>query len=141
MMEADIATNLRLLLVEDDESDAFLTKRAFADIRGANLMHVPGGQAALDALKSARFDLMLLDLNMPGLSGHEVLRTVRKPDGGELVPIIVFSSSNHPGDVEQAYEAGANAYLRKPDSLGGYQQVADAVCRFWRDHVQFPGRH
>ena len=136
-----MATSLRLLLVEDDESDAFLTKRAFADMKGTNLMHVPGGQAALDAMRSGRFDLMLLDLNMPGLSGHEVLKVLRKGSAPDLVPIIVFSSSNHPGDVDRAYEAGANAYLRKPDSLGGYQQVADAVCRFWREHVQFPGRH
>lgn len=136
-----MVTSLKLLLVEDDESDAFLTKRAFADIKGTNLMHVPGGQAALDALKSGRFDLMLLDLNMPGLSGHEVIHSLRDDSHPQLVPIIVFSSSNHPGDIDRAYEAGANAYLRKPDSLGGYQQVADAVCRFWRDHVRFPGRH
>ncbi|MGY6532792.1 response regulator [Glycocaulis sp.] len=136
-----MVASLRLLLVEDDDSDAFLTKRAFADMKGTNLMHVPGGQAALDALRTSRFDLMLLDLNMPGLSGHEVLHTLRTGSGQVLVPIIVFSSSNHPGDVDRAYEAGANAYLRKPDSLGGYQQVADAVCRFWRDHAHFPGRH
>lgn len=136
-----MAKTIRLLLVEDDESDAFLTKRAFADMRGTNLMHVPGGQAALDALRSGRFDLMLLDLNMPGLSGHELIEALRDRDNPDLVPIIVFSSSNHPGDVDKAYEAGANAYLRKPDSLGGYQQVADAVCRFWRDNSEFPGRH
>lgn len=136
-----MAKNIRLLLVEDDESDAFLTKRAFADMKGTNLMHVPGGQAALDALRSGRFDLMLLDLNMPGLSGHEVIETLRAGEEPQLVPIIVFSSSNQPGDVDRAYEAGANAYMRKPDSLGGYQQVADAVCRFWRDNSEFPGRH
>ncbi|MGY6663020.1 MAG: response regulator [Glycocaulis sp.] len=136
-----MAKTIRLLLVEDDESDAFLTKRAFADMKGANLMHVPGGQAALDALRSSRFDAMLLDLNMPGLSGHEVIEALREREDPELVPIIVFSSSSQPGDIDKAYEAGANAYVRKPDSLGGYQQVADAVCRFWRDHVEIPGRH
>lgn len=136
-----MAKTIRLLLVEDDESDAFLTKRAFADVKGASLMHVPGARAALDALRSGRFDLLLLDLNMPGLSGHELIETLREGEEPELVPIIVFSSSNHPGDVDKAYGAGANAYLRKPDSLGGYQQVADAVCRFWRDHAEFPGRH
>ncbi|WP_439632475.1 response regulator [Glycocaulis sp.] len=136
-----MAKTIRLLLVEDDESDAFLTKRAFADMKGANLMHVPGGQAALDALRSSRFDAMLLDLNMPGLSGHEVIEALREREDPELVPIIVFSSSSQPGDIDKAYEAGANAYVRKPDSLGGYQQVADAVCRFWRDHAEIPGRH
>ncbi|KPP81940.1 MAG: two-component system, unclassified family, response regulator [Oceanicaulis sp. HLUCCA04] len=136
-----MAKNIRLLLVEDDESDAFLTKRAFAEMKGTNLMHVPGGQAALDALRSSRFDILLLDLNMPGLSGHEVIHALRDRQDPELVPVIVFSSSNQPGDVDRAYEAGANAYLRKPDSLGGYQQVADAVCRFWRDNAEFPGRH
>lgn len=136
-----MANSIRLLLVEDDESDAFLTKRAFADMKGANLMHVPGGQAALDALRSGRFDVMLLDLNMPGLSGHEVIEALREREDPELVPIIVFSSSSQPGDIDRAYEAGANAYLRKPDSLGGYQQMADAVCRFWRDHAEIPGRH
>jgi CheY-like chemotaxis protein len=136
-----MAKTIRLLLVEDDESDAFLTKRAFADMKGANLMHVAGGHAALDALRSSRFDLMLLDLNMPGLSGHDVIETLREGGDRALLPIIVFSSSNHPGDVDRAYEAGANAYLRKPDSLGGYQQVADAVCRFWRENAEFPGRH
>ncbi|MFC4725884.1 response regulator [Glycocaulis abyssi] len=136
-----MAKSIRLLLVEDDESDAFLTKRAFADMKGTNLMHVPGGQAALDALQSGRFDIMLLDLNLPGLSGHQVITALREREEPELVPIIVFTSSNHPGDVNRAYEAGASAYVRKPDSLGGYQQVADAVCRFWRDHAEIPGRH
>ena len=133
-----------ILLVEDSEDDVFFLTRAF---KAAGLItplaRVENGQRAIDYLSGrqpyddrARFPLpalVLLDLKMPFLSGFEVLRWIRNQSAYARVPVIVFTTSNQERDVETAYEAGANAYVVKPDQPDQCSDLAALIKRFWLD--------
>ncbi|MDF3057460.1 MAG: response regulator [Rariglobus sp.] len=82
--------------------------------------------------------LFLLDINMPRCSGLEVLERLRDMPLRRTMPIVVFSSSNHPRDVEQAYRLGANAYLVKPTSTIERNEMIRTVQAFWLQLNQIP---
>lgn len=129
-----------IVLVDDDPEDAYLVRRGFSQIeRRSDILHVTGGQALFDWLSPTRGptperlpDLILLDINMPGMNGLEVLRRLRASSGGErLVPTLMLSTSNTPESVNRSYALGANAYLCKPRDANGMREMARVVTEFW----------
>lgn len=126
-----------ILLVEDDETDILLLRRAFRKARIANpLAIVRDGQAAIQYLAGeaaysdrARFPLpflVLLDLRLPKLSGFEVLAWIRdQPELASLIT-VVLTTSDHVRDVTKAHDLGANSYLVKP---GNFDELVDMVKR------------
>ncbi len=135
-----------ILIAEDEEIDVILLKRAFL---AAGVEHpiqvVRDGQDALSYLASINLDssapvpvLFLLDINMPRCNGLEVLERLRETRLYRSIPIIVFSSSNHPRDVEQAYRLGANAYLVKPTSTVQRNEMVRTIRAFWLQLNQVP---
>ena len=119
-----------ILLVEDNPGDARLAEEAFhtADVRD-QIHVVEDGYEAMDFLhqeggysRAPRPDLILLDLNLPGKSGHEVLAEVKSDQQLRHIPIVVFSSSQAEQDVHKAYELQANCYVVKPPS---FQEAVD----------------
>jgi CheY-like chemotaxis protein len=134
-----------ILIAEDEEIDVILIKRAF---QVAGVEHpievVRDGQEALDRLadlqsQDARLPvLFMLDINMPRFNGLEVLERLRESPLNRAIPIIVFSSSNHPRDVEQAYRLGANAYLVKPTSTTQRNEMVRTIRAFWLQLNQVP---
>jgi CheY-like chemotaxis protein len=113
-----------ILIVEDEPAHAELieTKLRRGGL-GNPIVHLPDGQAALDCLRSqgsyADRDrdaslLMLLDLNMPGVDGAQVLAEVKADAALRKIPVIVLTSTDDPGEVESAYDLGCNAYVTKP---------------------------
>jgi CheY-like chemotaxis protein len=136
-----------ILIAEDEEIDVILLKRAFQSAGVAHTIKVTrDGQEALDYLASlqdmvsppALPVLFLLDINMPRCSGLEVLERLRDMPLRRTMPIVVFSSSNHPRDVEQAYRLGANAYLVKPTSTIERNEMIRTVQAFWLQLNQIP---
>jgi CheY-like chemotaxis protein len=133
-----------ILVAEDAEGDAFVLQRAFerADI-DAELRFVEDGQEAVDYLSGigAFADrkanpmpkLLLLDLRMPRLSGFDVLGWLKKDANLRRLPVAVFSSSNMDKDVDRAYDLGANSYIVKPASLGGYTEFIATLNRYWNE--------
>ncbi len=86
----------------------------------------------LGALKTVDWDLLLLDLNMPGLSsGIEVLKWIRKTPSACALPVIVLSSSNQEGDFHRAYIQGANGYLVKPSRIEDMVTMAKSLNDYW----------
>jgi CheY-like chemotaxis protein len=75
--------------------------------------------------------LILLDLNLPGKSGVDVLQTVRDESRFSSVPVVVVSSSENPDDIRRVYERSANAYVTKPTDPDEYIQMIVATVRFW----------
>ena len=78
--------------------------------------------------------LVLMDLNMPGISGFDVIQQARQTESTRFLPIVAFSTSDNPTDIRAAYEAGINAYVVKP---GGYQATANLLSRlydFWLEN-------
>ena len=131
-----------ILLIEDNRMDIELTLDAFRERRLNNEIHVaPGGQEGLDYLfghgefaDRDQFplpDLILLDLKMPVIDGHEVLRQIKQFPKLKRIPIVVLSSSREEGDREMTYDNGANSYLVKPVSFDGFLDVVHEVDRYW----------
>jgi two-component system response regulator len=132
----------QILLVEDNKMDVELTLDAFRDRRSDNDIQVaPGGQEALDYLLGAGIfsnrelyplpDLILLDLKMPVMDGHEVLRQIKSCNGLKRIPVVILSSSKEEGDRAMGYDNGANSYLVKPVSFEGFLDVVDKIDEYW----------
>ncbi len=86
-------------------------------------------------------ELILLDLNLPGLDGREVLREVKADEQLRPIPVIVWSSSRAHKDINDCYELGANFYLVKPLDLHAYRDVINTVERFWLGTACLPNNN
>lgn len=131
-----------ILLIEDNRMDIELTLDAFRERRLNNEIHVaPGGREGLDYLlgqgefadreKFPLPDLILLDLKMPVIDGHEVLRQIKQASTLKRIPVVVLSSSKEEGDRALTYDNGANSYLVKPVSFEGFLDVVQQVDQYW----------
>ena len=140
---------IAILYVEDEETDVMLLQHVLtkAGIRNP-LQTVKDGKAAKDYLAgNAPFadrgqhplpGLVLLDLNLPYWSGFEVLEWIRQQPQLRRLPVVVFTSSSRPDDIARAYDAGANAYVVKPNALADLPSLALALRDFWLIHNRLP---
>jgi CheY-like chemotaxis protein len=106
-----------ILLVEDNESDAEKVRRELARKRVTNsLQHAESGEEAMKFLLNVdtEFDVVLLDLHLPGMSGHEVLKQIRLTDRLKNLKVVVLTTSSAEEDLLSTYEHSANAYIVKP---------------------------
>lgn len=131
-----------ILLVEDSPDDAFLIQRAF---RKANLLNplvtVDDGEKAVDYLSGAglyadraKFPLpvlVLLDLKLPRKGGHEVLAWLKAQPALRRLPVVVLTSSNETGDINKAYDLGANSYLVKPVGFDDLFEMVKTLQPYW----------
>jgi len=83
-------------------------------------------------------DLILLDLNLPGLDGREVLAEIKQHAEFKLVPVCILTSSAAEKDITQSYRLGANCYLVKPIDFKSFQDIVRAVEEFWFGIVKLP---
>jgi two-component system, response regulator len=134
--------NKIILLVEDNSSDEKLTVLAFEDCGIANeIVVVRDGAAALDYVfatgkHSGRNMAMLptvvlLDLQLPKISGLEVLRRIRADERTRLLPVVVLTASKEEEDIFNSYALGANAYVRKPVEFAQFAAAAQTLGLFW----------
>ena len=134
----------RVLLVEDSEGGAQLMRIAFGErLPDAVLEVYPDGERALDDLSAGRladWDLVLLDLNLPGVKGHEVLAAVRASGDKRIrrMPIVVLSHSEVVDDVTRSYDLGANSHIAKPHSLDALFEIVETLGRYWLSVVSLP---
>jgi CheY-like chemotaxis protein len=138
-----------ILLVEDNPADIKITQRALKE-SGApvELLVVRDGQEAVDyLLRQGRHvgddgwrspDLILLDLNLPGMTGREVLERIRHTPALRTVPVIVLTTSRRQEDVHDMYAAGANTYIEKPQDFGRFVEVLRTIERYWLDTALLP---
>lgn len=135
-------TDGQVLLVEDDQDDVDLTVRALEKHRIATeTVVVRDGVEALDYLfgtgshvgRNARNTprLVLLDLQLPKLDGHEVLRRLRADPLTRLLPVVVLTSSTEAYDLEQSYRLGANSYIQKPVDFTRFVEAVGLLSRYW----------
>ena len=141
-------TPVEILLVEDNPGDVDLTREALRDVDAeTSLRVVPNGSEALSSLRgegayvgTPRPDLILLDLNMPKLGGHETLAELKTDPTLASIPVVVLTSSEAESDIARSYELGASAYVLKPGDLDRYLASVKALSRFWLGAVRFPNR-
>lgn len=135
--------NRKILMADDDADDRFLVKAAFDDNNISNpVVFFEDGEQLINYLSEKDEEnsplLVLLDLNMPKRDGREVLKLLRSNAGWFAIPIIIFSTSNSPDDVNYAYQNGANCYIIKPSSYEGLKEVIMNIQKFWLSTATLP---
>ncbi len=139
---------IRVLLVEDDPGDVLMTREAFEHHRIRNTLHVAAdGVEALEFLnRRGRFrdaprpGLILLDLNLPGKDGREVLGEIKRDPALCTIPVVVLTTSEAEEDIVRSYELHANAYVTKPVDFEKFTEVVRRIDDFWLTVVQLPHR-
>jgi CheY-like chemotaxis protein len=138
-----------ILLVEDSLEDVEATTRALRKAGLANpIYHCADGDEALDYLhqrgkyadpvRAPRPGVVLLDLNLPGIDGREVLTQAKAHPQLRKIPIIVLTTSTDERDVERCYQAGANSYVKKPVDIEGFLQGIRRLTDYWFEVVILP---
>jgi CheY-like chemotaxis protein len=135
-----------ILLVEDNEGDIFLTREALEESEFKTMVSVArDGQEALDfVFKKNGFedqttpDLIILDVNLPKKSGHEVLFEIKRHVDYKQIPIIVLTTSSSKRDIELSYEYYANCYITKPVEVADFLRVISSVQQFWINAATLP---
>ena len=130
---------VHFLLVEDDESHAELVRRNLAKERVENTLdRVVDGAEALQYLRrqgpfadASRPDVILLDLKLPKVDGHEVLRIIKADDDLRSIPVVVLTTSDAEADREQAYALNANSYLVKPIDFEQFRRIVKDLSLYW----------
>lgn len=131
-----------ILLVEDNPDDVELTLRAFERSPIANEVVVaPDGEDALDYLFSrgrhhgrapeTNPTVVLLDLKLPKVNGHDVLRRMRASETTRRTPVVVMTSSNEERDITTSYDLGANSFVRKPLDFTEFLEAARTIGVYW----------
>ncbi len=131
--------DIYVLLVEDNPGDAELTRQALASSRlSIDLAVVDDGEKALQYLRRegrygdvTRPDLLLLDLNLPKLSGEEVLRELKTDPELRSLPVVILTSSEAETEISRCYAEGANCYVVKPVEFSSFLDAVSAIERFW----------
>jgi len=138
-----------ILLIEDSKEDFEVTKRSFARSGLMNpLHHCTDGEEALDYVFrrgqyadpdcSPRPGLIMLDLNMPGTDGPEVLKALKQDVLLKKIPVIVLTTSSDNRDIDECYREGANSYIVKPVDLDGFMQAIQRLRAYWFEVVVIP---
>lgn len=128
------AMKLRIALVDDNPMDRLLAAEALEEVCADCTLDVyPSGQAALAHLRQSATlpDVVLLDINMPGLNGFDVLRALRVDPRLSLLPVVMLTTSNARADIEQAYTLHANSYVVKAPSFTAFVTQLEAFIGYW----------
>jgi CheY-like chemotaxis protein len=130
-----------LLIAEDSDEDFEALQRLMRGLAVPNpIYRCADGEEVLDVLRDrATSDnrpsflpsVILLDLNMPGLDGRDVLVQLKQDQRFREIPVVIFTTSSSPSDIEFCYQQGANAYLIKPMGTQALQQTVQAFINFW----------
>ena len=125
-----------LLLIEDNEDDYEATVRSLKKNRFLNdIKWCRSGDEAISFLFDENLEtlpaLILLDLNMPGLDGREVLKRIKSQEVTSVVPVVILTTSKDLDDVERCYKLGASTYIQKPVDFGGLTQAIHTMKDYW----------
>jgi len=138
-----------ILLVEDNPNDVKLTMNAFKIANLANSVHIArdgvealeflfGAASNLDEELLERPKLILLDLKLPRLDGHEVLKRIKGDPRTSAIPVVILTSSAEERDVMRTYEVGANSYIVKPVDFEQFTESIRDIGKYWLEinHTQ-----
>ena len=148
----DSHRGVHILLVEDNADHAALTMRALRDGNMLNeIFWVKDGQEAVDFLDrdgryaspaaTPRPGLILLDIRLPKLDGHEVLRQIKSDAHLRTIPVVMLTTSERDDEIQKCYEAGVNSYVSKPVKFSDFAQTIKSLKLYWImvNHLPDPG--
>lgn len=147
-MTEPFSQSIEILMVDDSKGDVDLIREAFEEARVRNRITAANdGEIALKMLRQEppfagvpRPDLILLDLNMPRMSGLELLQIVKADESLKMIPVVVLSSSQAECDIARSYELHANAYMVKPAGFEEFLQAIRSIEGFWLEFVKLPAK-
>lgn len=135
--------DFHILLIDDSPTDVLIIERA---LREANVSHrltvLRDGQQALDYLTGLQQpdspdehvpDLILLDLNLPGVDGYQILAAIKADSFLRIIPVVVLTTSRRDEDILAMYQAGANTYIQKPSEYPRYRDLVTSLRTYWQD--------
>lgn len=139
---------INILMIDDDAGDTLMAKEAIEQSDLQTKLHIThDGIEAMAFLTNdgkyadaPRPDLILLDLNMPRMDGHEVLTWLKNQPSLKNIPVIILTTSDASQDVEECYNKQANCFITKPIDLDEFTRVINEVNGFWTQIVKLPGR-
>ena len=142
-MENIKCQEVEILLVEDNPGDIRLMQEALKEAKVSNSVIIArDGQEAVDYLFEHRDenvpDLILLDINLPKLSGFEVLKQIKADEKLKIIPVVIVTSSSSEDDVLQSYRHYANCFVTKPLDMDQFVKVVSAVDNFWLTIAKLP---
>lgn len=134
-----------IILVEDNLSDAELAIRAFRRFKsGLNVIHIKDGEEAIAFIDKIKNDgnkyprLFVLDINMPKVSGLQVLQYIKSDYRTATIPVVMLTSSREEKDVEEGYGLGANSFVVKPVDFDSFMAVVGDIASYWLRLNQIP---
>jgi len=137
-----------ILLIEDSRADAKIIERALHEGKIEHrLTVIPDGRQALDYLtrileaedvEELEPDLILLDLNLPGIDGCQVLTEIKSHPFLRSLPVVILTTSRREEDVLQTYQAGANTYIPKPAEYPRYRELVLTLRQYWHETALRP---
>jgi CheY-like chemotaxis protein len=137
--------NKKVILVEDNLADVELVKISMRELENPiELVHVGDGQELLNFLKTAVLNdiaVILLDLNMPRVSGIDVLKYMQDDANFRKVPVVMFTTSNSKSDIMKCYELGAKAFVCKPLDIFEFNSSIKSIVEFWTGINMLPSHN
>ncbi len=141
-----VMEKLVILLVEDNEQDVYLIQEALEDQGFIDkIYNVPNGVKAISFLKKEKPyeeveepNLILIDINMPIMDGHEALKRIKAMEKFEHIPIIMLTTSSRREDILRAYKGQSNSYIVKPDDVYELEAIAGTLKNYWKNTVRLP---
>ncbi|MEM6317775.1 MAG: response regulator [Bacteroidota bacterium] len=138
--------SIQILLVEDNEGDVLLIKKAFADARLANKINVcRDGQEGYEFLKkigdfedAPTPDLILLDINMPRVTGLELLEIIKQDEQLKVIPVIMLTTSTSEEDILKSYQLHVSSFVQKPVEFVEFLDAVQQIQDYWFSIVRFP---
>src|SRR5438552_208009 len=121
---------VEILIVEDNPGDVGLLRHFLSSLVPIKITVASDGEDALKILKTLRPDLVLLDVNLPRIEGHEVLRSIRSTGSSETV-VVMMSSSPRPAVIHDTLNNGANGYILKPNTFEEFQRETEERINNW----------
>lgn len=119
---------MKILIIEDNEQNLYLA-RYLLEARGHDVHDAKDGIEGLAVARAERFDIILLDIQLPNMDGYEVARRLREMPGCGTVPIVAVTSHAMPGDREQALAAGCDGYMEKPIDPDRFAADVESVAQ------------
>ena len=124
-----------ILVIEDSDEDFETIERVIRRAGRYRVIRALNGEHGLCLLRSEELSqgasLVLLDLNMPGLDGRDVLHEIKTDENLQLNPVVVFTTSPNPRDIQCCYRNGANSYHLKPIDLHEFEAVVQTIVDYW----------
>ena len=147
LLNSKNTNSLTILLVEDNPADARLIMEFFKYINIKNSLHI-----VQDGIEAIEFlfqqckgdmdkycpDIIILDLNLPRISGREILKEIKGDNDLKTIPVLILTTSDASEDIKECYDHYANCYLIKPVDFDEFTKVMESIKNFWFNKVQLP---